>query len=224
MKMAFVDRNPTQAEIEKLRLVLSTYQDGSGQLVTKGGKTLPGWRDFERAFATVFDGEAQESKFIFDVLLSDAQRTGVYYGVSCKMRRTLNETLKTGRVTLELSNSSGQFWKALEQRGLNQQNYKRNPRLAGEVLIDVVRQWHAAVGIENSGGVDLSQSFYLALSWGKSGQYQLFKFPLTLLDTDTLTWDFPSVEIDEEEHSGRRLRGRITSVRCLSGMESLVGN
>ncbi len=207
MSMVFVDRNPTQAEIEKLRLVLSTYQDGSGQLVTKEGKTLPGWRDFERAFAACFGGQAQESKFIFDVLLTDAERPSIHYGISCKMRRTLSDTFRTRRVTLELSNSSGQFWRALEQRGLNQQNYKRNPGLAGKVLIGVVTQWHEAVGLESGGSVDLIRSFYLALSWNKSGQYQLFKFALTLPDASLLKWDFPNVESNDGEHSGRRLRG-----------------
>jgi len=202
MKMAFVDRDPTQAEIEKLRLVLSTYQDGSGQLVTKDGKTLPGWRDFERAFSATFGGKAQESKFIFDVLLTDADRQGIHYGISCKMRRTLNDTFRTGRVTLELSNSSGQFWRALEQRGLNQQNYKDKPNLAGEILIDVVGEWHEAVGFERGGSIDLSKSLYLALSWDKSGQYQLFKFTLALPAADALQWDFPSTENNGETPQG----------------------
>jgi len=208
MKMAFIDRNPTQAEIEKLRLVLSTYQDGSGQLVTKDDKTLPGWRDFERTFAACFGGRAQESKFIFDVLLIDAKRPGIHYGISCKMRRTLSDTFRTGRVTLELSNSSGQFWRALEQHGLNQQNYKDKPNLAGKVLIDVVREWHEAIGFERGGSIDLSKSFYLTLSWNKSGQYQLFKFSLTLSDSDALQWDFPSTENNGETRTGRRLRGK----------------
>src|SRR3989304_572224 len=106
MTIPFVDRNPTRAEFERFRLILSTYQDGSGQQVLNG-RTLPGWRDFERTVAVAFNGEAQENKFIFDVLLPDAKRENVYFGVSCKMRRTLNDTKRTGRVTLELSNSSG---------------------------------------------------------------------------------------------------------------------
>lgn len=72
-------------EVKKLRLILSTYQDGTGILV-KEGRTLPGWRDFERAVALAFGGEAQESKAIFDVLLSRTDRPEVKYGLSCKMR------------------------------------------------------------------------------------------------------------------------------------------
>lgn len=102
MKIAFVDRDPTPDEIEKFRLALSTYQDGSGQLVQKGGRILPGWRDFERVFAVCFGGKAQENKYVFDVLIPDPRQAGIYYGISCKMRRTLDDTYKSGRVTLEL--------------------------------------------------------------------------------------------------------------------------
>ncbi len=68
MSIAFVERNPSHTEIERLRLVLSTYQDGTGMLAQKSGTTLPGWRDFERSVALAFGGVAQESKFIFDIL------------------------------------------------------------------------------------------------------------------------------------------------------------
>lgn len=66
MRIPFVDRDPTQTEVEKLRLILSTYQDGTGQQVVRNGRTLPGWRDFERTVAAAFGGEPQESKFIKD--------------------------------------------------------------------------------------------------------------------------------------------------------------
>jgi hypothetical protein len=71
MSLVFVDREPTPAEIEKFRLVFSTYQDGSGMDVPKTVRpwmkgnnvvTLPGWRDFERTVALIFNGIALESK------------------------------------------------------------------------------------------------------------------------------------------------------------------
>ena len=51
MSLTLIDRPPTTQEVEKLRLILSTFQDGSGQLALSDGRTLPGWRDFERALA-----------------------------------------------------------------------------------------------------------------------------------------------------------------------------
>ena len=207
MSIPFVDRNPTKKEVELFRLLLSTYQDGSGQQSLEDGNTLPGWRDFERSIALAFNGEAQESKSIFDVLLPDKKRAGVYFGVSCKMRRTLNDTKRTGRVTLELSNSSGKFWERLGQSGIHQQNYKEKSLEVAQALIQQVNEWHASVGLGQDGSVDLSKSFYLALSWNSKNEYQLFKFPLSLPEPTSLNWDFPTVKNDEEK-LGRRLRGQ----------------
>ncbi|MEW6400968.1 MAG: hypothetical protein AB1649_04160 [Chloroflexota bacterium] len=208
MSIPFVDRNPTKKEFERFRLVLSTYQDGSGQQSLKDGRTLPGWRDFERSVAIAFNGIAQESKFIFDVLLADRKRTDVYFGVSCKMRRTLNDTKRTGRVTLELSNSAGKFWDSLGRVGLHQQNYKNHPFEVAQALLDQENNWHLAASLEQGGVVDLTKSFYLALSWNVQGEYQLFKFPLSLPEPSSLEWDFPSVTNDGESKIGRRLRGQ----------------
>jgi hypothetical protein len=51
MSRTFTGSIPTAGKIEKLRLILSTFQDGTGQLVFETGRSLPGWRDFERAAA-----------------------------------------------------------------------------------------------------------------------------------------------------------------------------
>lgn len=208
MSIPFVDRDPTQNEFERFRLILSTYQDGSGQQALRDGQTLPGWRDFERSIAVAFDGESQESKFIFDVLLQDTTRDGIYFGVSCKMRRTLNDTKRTGRVTLELSNSSGKFWQRLGESGIHQQNYKDKPDEVAKSLLDQEKEWHEEVGLKRGGIVDLSKSFYLALSWNAQGEYQMFRFPLSLPKVASLKWDFPSAINNGEARIGRRLRGQ----------------
>ncbi|MFZ5911488.1 MAG: hypothetical protein ACOYYU_15860 [Chloroflexota bacterium] len=208
MKIPFVDHDPTKKEFERFRLVLSTYQDRSGQQTSQSGRTLPGWRDFERSVAVAFGGEAQENKFIFDVLLPDRERSGVYFGISCKMRRTLNDTKRTGRVTFELSNSSGKFWQRLDTLGIHQRNYKSRPvEVAGE-LLGQEKEWHEEVGLERGRVIDLSKSFYLALSWNMQGEYRLFKFALTLPKVSSLEWDFPSVTNSGERRAGRRLRGQ----------------
>jgi hypothetical protein len=208
MIIPFIDRDPTQNEFERFRLILSTYQDGSGQQALRDGRTLPGWRDFERSVAIAFGGEAQENKSIFDVLLPETSRNGVYFGVSCKMRRTLNDTKRTGRVTLELSNSSGKFWQRLGEIGIHQQNYKDKPTEVAKSLLNQEKEWHEEIGLKCGGMVDLLQSFYLALSWNMQGEYRLFKFPLSLPKVTSLKWDFPSAVKNGEERIGRRLRGQ----------------
>ena len=124
------------------------------------------------------------------------------------MRRTLDETTKTGRVTLELSNSSGKFWKELELLGINQQNYKNVPERVGNVLLSLIAKWHREVSLEKGGSVDINKSFYLALSWDKRGNYQLFKFSLEIRAAEKLEWDFPLItDKNGEAKVGRRLRG-----------------
>jgi hypothetical protein len=203
MSVAFVNRPPTSQELEKLRLVLSTYQDGTGQLVFKNNVFLPGWRDFERSVALVFNGQAQESKAIFDVLLPDPTRIGINYGLSCKMRETLSYLDRTNRVTIEVSNSTGKFWNALRTHGLNEENYENNPERTGKAIIELVESWHKSVSIANGGNVDLTGSFYLALQWNKkSGYYQLFQLPLNLPDYRTLQWSVISRRLIGKDPEG----------------------
>lgn len=217
MSIAFVDRPPTLQEVEKLRLVLSTYQDGTGQLVFKNNVFLPGWRDFERSVALVFGGQAQESKAIFDVLLPDPMRDGIYYGLSCKMRETLRYIDRTDRITIEVSNSAGKFWDALKANGLNEDNYESSPAKAGMTLLELVESWHESVSIGKDGNVDLMGSFYIALQWDKkSGYYQLFQLPLQLPNYQTLQWrvvsrrlignDTQGVIFEWYGHSGGQLK------------------
>ena len=193
-------RPVTQQEVEKVRLILSVYEDGSGMLAQKGGTTLPGWRDFERAVALALNGEAQESKAIFDVLLP-TDTANVKHGVSCKMRGELKRIDRDGRVTLELSNSAGKFWDRLRSKGIHQKNFKKKPSEVGASLIELMEEWHLAVSIEVGGNVDLAGSSYLVLSWSQSGWYQLHQFPILLPNPASIQWFFPSTG------KGKRLRG-----------------
>ncbi len=204
MLQAFVDRPPTEREVERLRLILSTYQDGTGMLQVENGITLPGWRDFERAVALTFNGEAQESKAIFDVLLPDEGKPHVKYGLSRKMRRELNKIERTGRVSLELSNSAGQFWDYLNTKGIDQTTYRDRPSEVGVSLIEVVESWHHAISIKHGGIIDLTKSSYLVLSWNQSRYYQLHQFPLAMPNPYDLHWHFPTKKGGDR---GRRLAG-----------------
>ena len=206
MPVAFADRMPTEREVERLRLLLSTYQDGTGMLNLKGtATTLPGWRDFERAVALAWGGQAQESKAVFDVLLHDKVRN-VDYGISCKMRDTLRETERTKQVTIEVSNSSGYFWTALAQQGIQEDNYARYPAKTGQVIIELVHSWHDAVSLANGGTVDLSKSYYLVLQWdSKSGRYQLYQHLLRFPAPADLEWDLAGRRVIAHDKDGNKL-------------------
>jgi len=180
---------PTSEEVEKLRLVLSTFQDESGQILRKS-VSLPGWRDFERAVALVFNGVAQENKSIFDVVLTSPTEIGSLYGLSCKMRGTLRDADRTGRVTIELSNSASKFWRALSAQNIRQSNYKETPSEVGRTLVATIKQWHLDESHEQGGRIDLGESAYFTLSWSNAGEYQLFLFDLEL-PIENVLWSFP---------------------------------
>lgn len=199
---------PSLRTFQKLRLILSTYQDGSGQLRVSEDKTLPGWRDFERSVAIAFGGKAQESKSIFDVIVADQTNPGHYYGISCKMRGTLNETTLKGYVSLELSNSSKQFWDAINQYDLNQQTYRQQPVVVGKALLERVQHWHDLVSTLSSGNIVLSKSFFLTLSWNKNGDYQLHQFKHSLPDYNDLVWSFPFKKQKGKLVPGKRIIGQ----------------
>ena len=203
----FADRPPSVNEFERFRLILSTYQDGTGMLAAQNGLTLPGWRDFERSIALVFGGIASESKDIFDIRLTDPKRTGVHYGISCKMRRELSGIARHGRVTIELSNSARKFWNHLMTKEIHQANYKDYPSDVGCALIELVSEWHDAASIDRDGDVDLSTSCYLTLSWDREGWYQLHQFPLSLPDPNQLQWSFPTYRRGGKLSVGNHLNG-----------------
>ncbi len=184
--------HPSEKEVERLRLILSTFQDGTGMLMTKDGRNLPGWRDFERACAAAFNGRAVESKALFDVLLPNPINPATHIGLSCKMRGTLNRIARDDRVTIEVANSDKEFWTYLNTKGINQTNWMQEPFEVGAGLIHVVEQWHHDASIQGRGTADTERSSYFTLQWSTKGDYQLFQFPLTLPDPKSIRWSFPS--------------------------------
>ncbi|MCA9932959.1 MAG: hypothetical protein KC415_03500 [Anaerolineales bacterium] len=197
MKLPFIERPPTKLEIEKLRLILSTYQDGSGML-EKG--ILPGWRDFERAVEAAFHGHANENKHIYDVLLLAPDTLHQFYGIDCKMRGLLTTAQRRGIVTIEVTNASGELWDSIKLKGITQETYMNFPFEAGKAVLETIESWHGAVDVGNRGSIITERSIYLVLQWNpKTVEYQLFQYPAKLPDANSLTWSVKS----------RRLIGRM---------------
>ena len=206
--VVFAHRPPTDAELNKFRLLLSTFQDGTGMQATKNSlATLPGWRDFERAAALAFGGVPSESKDIMDVRLPDPSRQGVFFGVSCKMRLEQSYSKRNNRVTIELSNANRAFWDQLANEGITNSNYRNYAPRVGAALINLVRGWHVSAGIASGGNVDLAGSCYLTLTWSWSGDYQLHKFSIDLPDPARLTWGCPQYKRKGVLQDGNAIRG-----------------
>ena len=204
----FAHRDPTEGELELFRLLLSTFQDWSGQLTLNSG-TLPGWRDFERTIAEITGGIAPENKGIFDVLVPDASPPAQYVGLSGKMRKELRRLDRDGRVTVELSNSARKMWEALGEHGITIADYMQWASEVGSALVHLVEQWHIAASTHKALPVDIARSSYLALMWdARTSRYQLFKFPLLLPNPSGLNWYFTTTgkgHLNGDDSSGGRV-------------------
>lgn len=169
--LPFRDRPLDARETEALRLVLSTYRDGSGQNQTEAG-SMPGFRDFERGLASVVGGVAAENKGVFDVICAVPGATG--YGISCKMARFAPVAQRSS--FMELSNSAAKFRAHLLGRQIN---WVTEPGLAGPAIIELVTSWHRADADRLR--LDLSASKYAVLSRSsKWDVFQLSAYPLDL--------------------------------------------
>lgn len=191
MNFVFVDRPPTDREVEKLRLLLSTYQDGTGMIQTGKGMhlTLPGWRDFERASALTFDGRAVESKFFVDVIFPLTTNPDTFYGIDCKMRSELRSVDAHGKIYVEVTNAARLFWSHLYTRGITEANYRTKPELAGNSLIEAVELLKKNSSLSYPEGPILTdKSYYLVLLWNNGGVYQLFQLALALPNPGNLRW------------------------------------
>lgn len=200
MTTPFVDRPPTEQEIERLRLVLSTFQDGTGMLRTRDGDSLPGWRDFERSVALVFGGLAPETKLFFDVLLADQSLPNLYYGISCKMKEHLRKGQK-GQAYLEITNADGAIWDALSQVGLSKGNHLSFPAQTGTTILALIEKWRREATIFDGRPIDVDRSLYLTLQYDRnSREYQLLQYSPQLPDAESLTWEAGKRSIRGRRH------------------------
>ena len=155
------------------------------------GRTLPGWRDFERTVALAFAGIPSESKDIFDVRLQDSRREDIFFGISCKMKNALRDVDNKGRAYIELSNSSGEFWDHLHEHGITAENWRLRPKETGCTVVNLVSEWHNAASFGEEGDVDVGNSCFLTLSYDNKGSYQLHQFQLSLPNPKDLEWECP---------------------------------
>ena len=182
-------------------------------LAAANGMTLPGWRDFERAVALTFGGTASENKDIMDVRIPDPERDGVFFGVSCKMRRELDRIKRNGRVTVELANAAGVFWDRLGDDGITVENHWGYAPQIGSALVNLVREWHSSASVTSGGNVDIAGSHYLTLMWNRNGEYQLHLFPIALPDPESIVWYHPLVRNKGVLRPGRAVCGNDDSGR-----------
>jgi hypothetical protein len=205
---AFRDRPLSDSELEKLRLALSSFRDGSGQTYI-GGKSWPGFRDYERSLAAVVGGVTPENKGIFDVVVSTTD--GMPFGISCKMTAFPPE--RNSCSFMELSNSAAKFREHLLSLQIT---YASEPMLAGPAIIDLVSSWHAL----EASTFNLVGSRYSVLAHDKKWErFQILCFPMNLSIADPrgdLDWQYEGQAINGYIKDGER-RHRLWQYYPTSG-------
>ncbi len=191
------DRPLTGAELEKMRLGLSTFRDGSGQFVKSIGEYMPNFLDFERVTALVCGGITAEDKGLFDVEVPT--EGGMPFGVSCKM----STAQKHGCSFMELSNSHAKFQDEFNRLGVD---WREEPEYAGPAVVELVTRWHQDV----SDAIDLEGSRYLILSHDSKWQeFQLHCFSMDLCRADLyadIEWSNP---VGRSKKGATRVVGHI---------------
>lgn len=196
---AYRDRPLSDIEREILRLALSSFRDGSGQTY-RGGRSWPGFRDYERSLAAVLGGVTPENKGVFDVAV--ATPNGLPFGISCKM--AVFPPPGNQCSFMEMSNSAAKFRDHLLRLQIT---YANEPMLAGPSVIDLVSSWHAA----QASVFDIAGSRYSVLAHDRKWEhFQILCFPLNLYIVNprgSIDWKFEGKAVNGYiDDGGRRHR------------------
>jgi hypothetical protein len=212
MSIPFIDRNPTDTELEKVRLILSSYQE-SGLLILEDSRTI----DFIRAISTVF--QAQKSQIVpsnFDLVLkpnnSDSQ-----YGISCLTQRmplaNTKASSKRSKIMIRIRYKS--HFLPFEFNGETISTI--TPEKRGHLILEGIKTREN----KSNENIDLSRSFYLILFYNNEGCYQILQVPFELPNPDSLRWyTLQSGSIRGENDSGTRITIPLTFGHVYSLMYS----
>ncbi len=152
MSIPFVDRPPTESEIERFRLFLSSYQDRLGNYYALGEPVYP-WifKDvFIAAFNIPCDEQIPPNGKTFGSTI--VNREGKY---TIHLKSFYSDELEHFcKEKLSCSFAHSKYWDYLSQFGTTQQNYKENPSQVGIASIDLMKSEEKA---------ELDKIFYLFL-------------------------------------------------------------
>lgn len=208
MGLSFSTRNPSYKEVELLRHMLATFRDGSGNQRDKDLFTYADWRQVERCFAELLNGDSGEDKSIFDVIALDDEDDSTAYGYSIKSKALSKTDFgklgSGGRVYMEIANSPAKFWAEItELHGLTEANFRRNesPKEIGDTVLKTVMRWHEEgkefFDSNNESGaiLNLEKSCYLCITSSNeksvnNRKFQVHSFPL--IYPDGIVWKYKS--------------------------------
>jgi hypothetical protein len=188
MSLPFINRNPTELEVEHFRLILSSYELIS-DLVHADQKGEPRSLDFKHIVATLFHGTTQTRFFSsFDVIIKNDE---IACGIKCKILRLENlDELKDGQICFahRFSGKSPKTLSFFAELGIDNENFQDKPKETGLAITKCIEDEYKIKGHEIH--IDTNRSLYLILIHDTRKQYQLIQIPYKFPDPAYLEWSF----------------------------------
>lgn len=211
MSLPFINRNPTELEVEQFRFILSSYELIS-DLVHADEKGEPRSLDFKQIVATLFHGITQIRLFqSFDVIIKNDE---IICGIKCKILRLEKlDELKDGQICFahRFIGKSPKTLGFFAELGVNNENFQDKPKETGIAITKCIED-DKIKGHESH--IDVNRSFYLILIHDTRNQYQLIQIPYKFPNPAYLEWSFD----DHDELP--RLFKTSTSHKTLIGRDS----
>lgn len=192
MSISLITKPLSSDEFERWRLIMSTFNDGSGQERDSDGNTRLGWRDIERVAAIMLQGHGGEDKQVFDILIPSSSSEN-FYGCSVKSKQLSLKIFSKldidSRVYMELCNSPSKLWDPLKVENYFEADFTamRYPNEIGKIIIETVEQWHhdyanSFANLNPGKFIDINNSRYLTISYNNKNsidrEYQIHSFPI----------------------------------------------
>ena len=211
MSLPFINRNPTELEVEQFRFILSSYELIS-DLVESDEKGEPHSLDFKQIVATLFHGITQIRLLqSFDVIIKNDETT---CGIKCKILRLNNiDELKDEQICfvhkfIKKSPKTPGFFAELN---VNNENFQDKPKETGIAISKCIEDEYKIKGHESH--IDINRCFYLILIHDNKNQYRLIQIPYKFPNPACLEWSF-------YDHETSQLFATSVSYKTLIGRDS----
>ena len=196
MNNAFLTRPPTEADILRLKLLISVFGDGFGNQRDGNNGTRADWRQLERCVGEYVGSSGGEDKKIFDVVAPDELNPKLRYGISVKSKQLSASVFSSlsdgGRTYMEIANSPAKFWDVIrEVLDLSEADFRaqKYPSEIGNLILSTVERWHdegkTEYELNNPGHtLDINNSCYFCISLSQPSdivetRYQVHTFSLS---------------------------------------------
>lgn len=188
ISLPFINRNPTELEMEQFRFLLSSYEIIS-DLVKANRTGEPHSLDFKQIVATLFHGITQVRSFSsFDVIIKNDETA---CGIKCKiLYLDCLDKLKDEKICFEhrFVGTSPKILGFFAELGVDNRNFQDKPKETGIVITKSIEDEYKIKSHESY--IDIHRRFYLILLHDTREQYQLIQIPYKFPDPEYLEWSF----------------------------------